>query len=105
MLNWLKFMFSGILAVLVIGSIAGLGLWKTQGLRFYNIQTDSMSPVLQPGDLAISTKPNLNNFQPGDIISYKSPQNPNKVITHRIFKSNPAWAYVITKGDTLSYQD
>src|SRR6266404_3657691 len=105
MLKFLKICFELSAAVVVLAAAAGLMLWKTEGLRFYSVQTASMSPVLQPGDLVISVKPQANNLQVGDIISYVSPQNPQKIITHRIYQINPTKGYLVTKGDNLSYQD
>jgi signal peptidase I len=105
MLKFLKIYLELSAAVVVLAAAAGLVLWKTEGLRFYSVQTGSMSPVLQPGDLVVSVKPQAKDLQVGDIISYASPRNPQKIITHRIFQANPNKAYLITKGDNLSYQD
>jgi signal peptidase I len=105
MLKFLKIYLELSAAVVVLAAAAGLILWKTDGLRFYSVQTASMSPVLRPGDLVVSTKPQPKNLQVGDIISYASPQNPQKVITHRIYQANPAKGYLVTKGDNLDYQD
>jgi signal peptidase len=105
MFKFLKIYFEIAAALIVLAAASGLVLWKTEGLRFYSVQTGSMSPVLQPGDLVVATKPHLSDLQPGDIISYASPQNPQKIITHRIYQTNPAKGYLVTKGDNLAYQD
>lgn len=105
MRGFLQFLLGCTLVAIVLGSLAGLALWKTQGMSFYSVQTGSMSPVLQPGDLAVSIKPNLNRLQPGDVISYKSGPNPQKIITHRIYQTNIKKGYLVTKGDNLNYQD
>lgn len=91
------------LTAMVIASLAGLVLWRTQGLRFYSVQTGSMSPVLKPGDLAISVRPA--NLQPGDIISYRSSANSQQIVSHRIIQANPSKGYLITKGDNLTQSD
>jgi signal peptidase len=105
MLNFLKIYFEFIIAMIVLASAGGLVLYRTQGLRFYSVQTASMAPVLQPGDLAITTKPDINRLQTGDIISYQSSAQPSKIITHRIYQINQTKGYIVTKGDKLNYPD
>jgi signal peptidase I len=103
MLKFLRILSLTILVLLSMASIAGLVLWKTSGLRFYSVQTSSMSPVLQPSDLLITTKPA--NLQPGDIISYRSSNNTEQIVSHRIVQAYPGKGYVITRGDNLNYPD
>lgn len=105
MLKFWKIYFELSAGLVVLLATSGLVLWKTEGLRFYSVQTGSMSPVLQPGDLVISVKTQPNHLQVGDIISYASPQNPQKIITHRIYQANLNKGYLVTKGDNLAYQD
>ena len=105
MLKLLKMYLQVTIALIVLASIAGLVLYKTQGLRFYSVQTDSMVPILQPGDLAITTRPDITHLQTGDIISYQSSQQPFKIITHRVYQIDPAKGYIVTKGDKLNYPD
>ena len=103
MKKFLRTLFYLFLASLVCLSLAGLVLWRIDDLRLYSVQTDSMTPALQPGDLAISIKPA--RLQPGDIISYRSSNNSGQIISHRLVQTLPAKGYVITKGDNLSYPD
>ncbi len=103
MKRFLKALFYVFLASVVSLSLGGLILWKTQGLRFYSVQTDSMRPALQPGDLAISIKPS--RLQSGDIISYRSSSNSQQIVSHRLVQTFPGKGYVITKGDNLTYAD
>jgi signal peptidase I len=103
MLKFLRIAFLCFLMAMVVGSLAGLALWRTQSLRFYSVQTGSMSPVLRPGDLAISVKPN--NLQPGDIISYHSSGSAQQIVSHRVTETYPAKGYVVTKGDNLAFPD
>jgi signal peptidase I len=84
-------------------SLAGLALWKTEGMRFYSVQTASMSPWLQPGDLELTKKPRQLNI--GDIVSYASPRDPSLIISHRVYALEPAKGFIVTKGDNLAYPD
>lgn len=101
--RFLQTVFYLFLAVVVVASLAGLVLWKTEGLRLYSVQTGSMRPALQPGDLAISIKPA--RLEPGDIISYRSSANAQQIISHRLVALYPQKGFVITKGDNLAYAD
>lgn len=103
MRRFFKAFFYLILISIVCLSLGGLVLWKAEGLRLYSVQTDSMVPALQPGDLAISVKPA--RLQSGDIISYRSSNNSSQIISHRLIKTFLRKGYVIAKGDNLNYPD
>lgn len=105
MLKFLRVFLITALSFLALASIVGLVLYKTEGLRFYSVQTNSMAPIIQPGDLLISTKIASDKLQVGDIVSYISPQAPHAIITHRIVVLNPAKGYLITKGDNVQSAD
>lgn len=72
-------------------------------MKFYSVQTDSMSPVLQPGDLTITLRPD--RLQPGDIVTYRALNNPRQIISHRLIQIYPSRGYAITKGDNLAKPD
>jgi signal peptidase I len=102
MFKFIKFTLAAYLVIAAVASLVWLALWKTDGFKLYSVQTNSMAPVLQPGDLAVSVKANPSNLQIGDIISYHSGQ---AVITHRLYKTYPRKGYIVTKGDNLAQAD
>lgn len=102
MLRYLKFLLNFYLAAAVLAASVWLVLWAS-GFSVYSVQTSSMAPVLQPGDLAISVKPSLNQLNIGDIITYKNASGIS--ITHRIFGLNPRQGTITPKGDNLTYPD
>ena len=58
---------------------------KLGGISFLSIQTDSMSPALEPGDLILVVKADPSDLRQKDIISYRTVINGEVVInTHRI---------------------
>lgn len=86
-------------------AVLWLGLWRTHGMRLYNVQTASMAPVMQPGDLVVTAKADYKKLQAGQIVSYQNSQSPKTVITHRIYKTFPDKSYLVTKGDALAQPD
>lgn len=72
-------------------------------MKLYSVQTDSMAPVLQPGDLTISFR--TARLRPGDIVTYRAINNPQQIISHRLVQISPSRGYAITKGDNLVEAD
>ena len=79
------------------------------GIRPFSIQTDSMYPTLNPGDLIISTAvKDASELQNGDIITYWTVINGERVLnTHRITEIYDGGNYRIfaTKGDNNTHAD
>ena len=67
-------------------STSGNGVPTVLGLRVFSIQTDSMYPTLNPGDLIIDKAvKDSSQLQVGDIITYWTVINGERVLnTHRI---------------------
>lgn len=84
-------------------STSGNGVPSILGIRPFSIQTDSMYPTLNPGDLIISTAvKDASELQPNDIITYWTVINGERVLnTHRITDIFDGGNYRIfaTKGD------
>lgn len=72
------------------------------GYKAYAITTDSMSPNLKKGDIAI-VDTNA-EYQVGDIITFL-PQGYHKTITHRIIEYREQTNSYITKGDNNGKED
>lgn len=105
MIKFLRFYLLILLVIISLISLIWLVLWKTQDMRFYNVQTNSMAPVLKPGDLAVSVKIRPESLQIGDIVTYSTSQNPFKTITHRVYQTHLENGYIVTKGDNLTQPD
>ncbi len=72
------------------------------GYRAYVIITESMKPNLNTGDIIIIKKTNDDEIYLGDIITYKSSENSER-ITHRIVEKSED--IYITKGDNNKIED
>lgn len=104
-------------------STSGNGVPNIFGLRLLSIQTDSMYPTIDPGDLVIATEvKDLSSLRPrivdkedpskviyeGDIITYWTVINGERVLnTHRIVNVYDGGGYLIfqTKGDNNTLED
>lgn len=88
---------------------SGNGVPSILGLQMYSIQTESMYPVLKPGDLIFDTaieKPE--DLQIGDIITYWTVINGERVLnTHKIHEIYDGGGYLIfeTKGEANTVVD
>ena len=96
-------------------STSGNGVPNIFGLRLLSIQTDSMYPTIDPGDLVLATgvkdpsklKKKSADYE-GDIITYWTIINGERVLnTHRIVEIYDGGGYLIfqTKGDNNTLED
>jgi signal peptidase len=79
-----------------------LGLW-----RFTVIDTGSMRPMLNPGDVAVLTPERLTDLQKGQIVAFHPPGEPRLTVIHRVFSIHRTRNEVIiqTKGDANNVSD
>lgn len=87
---------------------SGNGVPNIFGLRLLSIQTDSMYPELLSGDLIIGTDVEPEDLRKGDIITYWTVINGERVLnTHRINEIYDGGGYLIfeTKGDNNNSVD
>jgi signal peptidase len=84
-------------------SASGNGVPSVLGVEFFSIQTNSMSPFLEPGDLAIDVAvKDTSELKVKDVITYWTVINGERVLnTHRIDAIYDGGSYLIfgTKGD------
>ncbi len=90
-------------------SSSGNGVPNIFGIRILSIQTDSMYPELEPGDLIFSTGiSDASQLQIGDVITYWTVISGERVLnTHRITNIYDGGGYLIfsTKGDNNTAED
>jgi signal peptidase len=87
---------------------SGNGVPSIFGLRLLSIQTASMKPTINDGDLAISTSVEPEDLRPNDIITYWTVINGERVLnTHRIESIYDGGGFLIfkTKGDANTVAD
>ena len=82
---------------------SGNGVPSILGVRMFSIQTESMYPVLMPGDLIFDTAvKDPGTLRQGDIITYWTVINGERVLnTHTIYEVYDGGGYLIfeTKGE------
>ncbi len=90
--------------LLVLTATVGmaLGAW-----RFTVIDTGSMRPTLNPGDVAILTSEHIADLAPGQIVAFHPPGEPRLTVIHRVFSLHrtPNGAIIQTKGDANNATD
>ena len=89
-------------------SSSGNGVPSILGIRPFSIQTESMYPTFEPGDLIIATSPKTEELREGDIITYWTVINGERVLnTHRITDIYDGGNHLIfaTKGDNNTIAD
>ena len=90
-------------------SASGNGVPSILGIRMFSIQTESMYPTLNPGDLIFDRAvKDPATLQKGDIITYWTVINGERVHnTHRIHEIYDGGGYLIfgTKGDNNTIAD
>lgn len=97
--------FKTILGVLLLSCIvaaaAGFAVFKLNGGTFFSVQTGSMSPSIQRGDLVAVTNVPDSQLAVGDVITYINPANADQTITHRLIEvpSETNQYRFITRGD------
>lgn len=90
-------------------STSGNGVLSVFGVRVFSVQTNSMSPILNAGDLIIdSAVKDASELEVGDIITYWTVINGERVLnTHRITNIYDGGGHRIfaTKGDNNTIED
>jgi len=103
MFRFIRHCLNILLLIVVLAAIGWGAAWKLAGARALSVQSGSMSPAIQKGDLIIDIKPKT--VQSGEIVTYHSQIHPGQEVTHRITSADPAKQTVITKGDGLKTAD
>ncbi|HEU4962526.1 MAG TPA: signal peptidase I [Bacilli bacterium] len=92
----------------VISSKINGGEPKVMGHELMVVLSGSMNPVFKTGDL-IAVKPGDVNtaYQVGDVITFRSPEDANKIITHRVTEvtERNGMRLYVTQGDANDSKD
>ena len=98
----------GLVAVAVV-AFAGLALGPhVLGYRTLTMLTGSMSPEIDPGDIAVVTPLAVSEVAAGMVITYHIPVEDHRVVTHRVVSVERAAdgrVTVQTKGDANDHLD
>jgi signal peptidase I len=104
----LIYSFLALMVLLVVQSKMNGGQGEIMGYRLLSVLSGSMEPGIKTGSI-IAIKPNVDieDLKKGDVITFKSEEDPNKLITHRItdIKMENSIPQFITKGDNNDAED
>ncbi len=91
---WASFGFAIVFATVVVAP----GFAGRHGL---SILSGSMEPTLHVGDLVVDKQEPAADLRLGDIVTFRDPDNPKRLLTHRVVRMRirHGVAYVVTKGD------
>jgi signal peptidase I len=96
-------MLAGAVALVLVASAGlALGAW-----RFTVIDTGSMRPTLNPGDVTVLTSEPLANLKRGQIIAFHPPGEPSLTVMHRVYSISRSGGGITiqTKGDANNATD
>jgi signal peptidase I len=98
-----KIEFGSVIASANYLFMAGLFLLVAKKMIFFGLVTSqSMLPVLAPGDLVLCEAISLNNIQVGDIVVFEPPRG-GAITIHRVVSVGPSG--IKTKGDNVGVVD
>ena len=100
--------FAAICTYVSFVNTSGNGVPSIFGLRLMSIQTPSMKPTINDGDLIIATKVDPEDLRPGDIVTYWTVINGERVLnTHRIknIYDGDGFLFFETQGDANTSAD
>jgi signal peptidase len=71
------------------------------GVNSFAVLSGSMEPTLMVGDMHIDHRISARDARPGDIVTFRDPEEPARLLTHRIVRYHVQGdrAYIVTKGD------
>jgi signal peptidase I len=94
----------------VLGTLALVGLAAAQhtgGVKELTVQSGSMSPALNAGDVVVATRVPSGDLRVGDVIVYTAPTPTPVVLSHRVVAVRPEGNGVLvrTRGDANPVDD
>jgi signal peptidase len=97
-LAWSIALTSLVLAVILVGA-------RVLGYQMMTVQTGSMSPTFNIGDVIISRPIQTRRLKPGMVISYHAFGARDYVLSHRLVEVNAHTGQLVTAGDRLQTPD
>ena len=91
-----QWIVNGLLVLMI-----SFGLFVALGPRLFDVQFmtvlgPSMSPTIGMGAVVVIQPVNAQNIQEGDVITFRSPENSQRIVTHRVIK-------VLSEGGRVSF--
>jgi signal peptidase I len=94
-----------LLAYVVLGFAIGIALAVTAplavGFKSFTVLSGSMEPVISTGDVIVVKRISASDARIGDVVSFRLPEDPNRILSHRVTRIRAAGGSVafVTQGD------
>ena len=90
-------------AVFITATVLTLGAWATLPVALTSVSatvvmSDSMTPLIRPGDVVLTAPPAPQDVRPGTVLQYDGPGRPSHSMLHRVARIADDGT-VVTKGD------
>jgi signal peptidase I len=88
----------------VIGLVLVVGAPLLTGSRSFTVLSGSMEPAISAGDVVVDEPIPVHAARAGDVVTFPSPENAERLITHRVQSVAPGGRRLnfITRGDANS---
>jgi signal peptidase len=95
-------LLAAVVAFLLAGTVPALF-----GYESYVVYSGSMEPTIHVGDIAVVGPVKAENLVAGDIITFRTPQDPDTIVTHRLKSVDATGGHLVfqTKGDANDTPD
>ncbi|MAG36544.1 MAG: signal peptidase I [Dehalococcoidia bacterium] len=99
--------FVTLLVIAVLLGVGGAALPNLWGWRSYIVMTGSMKPTISVGSVVVAEPVSLDQLRPEDIITFSRAEEPDVIITHRIYAvvTFAGSTQLTTKGDANDVPD
>jgi signal peptidase len=99
-IGWAIVVAGALLALLIAGPLA-------LGDHPHTDLSGSMEPTISPGDVVINEGIEPWEAQVGDIVTFRDPQDPSKLLTHRVVSTKDTGSRIafVTQGDANNTQE
>lgn len=96
-------------AVFITATVLTLGAWATLPVALTSlsatvVMSDSMTPLIRPGDVVLTAPPAPRDVRPGTVLQYDDPGHPSHSMLHRVARITENGT-VVTKGDANRVPD
>jgi signal peptidase I len=99
--RWLVRLVTWTLVGIFVGGALAIAAPRVAGYHTFTVMSGSMHPAIATGDVVVDKPVSPLDVHVGDVVTFRDPQNPRKLITHRVraLKVRGNQVSVVTKGD------
>lgn len=102
--NITRWLFKIYVILLAAAAIGAFGVLKLAHLKVLSVQTSSMAPTFQPGDVVLVSPLWPSTVQVGQVVTFVSPAS-GQLISHRVVAVDRQRSQLTTRGDAVKRPD